>query len=409
MLLSRTLALAALLVALGSSQEKPSQTWTHIGDSKGADNGEVALARTPDGVLHVLWMTKHGTFDLLHNAVTAAGQASSATSPVVTGWMALNSPGLVVTKDGRPTVFLSGIRSLNANEVFSGAIAKLTGNADGTAWQLEEQSMTALRSAGASPLAAAATPDGTPVVSWFTTGALNVHVGLDPRSPDRNLQTACCAYNPNLATDATTGEVVEIWYSNATKSNGLLTQTIVPNQGDVRYLPGSATDDRNSSLQPIQRTALTARLGAPGIFSAYCTGYPSCKGVSLWRHDPPQALSIAGVVDARFVNIAAAPDQFNIWLTRVFQPLALTSSAKSFLAASGAAVHFQATDAGDPLPGVAINVAGLTATTDAEGRATIEFPKGGAPSRLVVTAAKPGYTNGSLVLTAAAEPAKPKQ
>jgi hypothetical protein len=49
------------------------------------------------------------------------------------------------------------------------------------------------------------------------------------------------------------------------------------------FLPGSATPDRRSANPTLQRTAITGRLGAGGVYVAYGSGYPSRTGVVLGR------------------------------------------------------------------------------------------------------------------------------
>jgi hypothetical protein len=53
--------------------------------------------------------------------------------------------------------------------------------------------------------------------------------------------------------------------------------------------------------------ALTGRPGASGVWAAYCHGYPTCTGVSLWGVGAPSALTVRTSGQAGQVGIAAAP------------------------------------------------------------------------------------------------------
>jgi hypothetical protein len=292
---------------------------------------------------------------------------------------------------------------------------------------------------------------------------LQAHLGLNPKQPDLKFQTTCCAYQPDIAVDAASGEAVLGWFSNATKEHGLYTQTIAPQQGEKQYVPRSATDDRNSSLSIDQRMAITARIGAPGVYVAYGTGYPTVKTVDLWQHGSTEPLGVADAPGARLINISAGPEgrawvmwernrrvyakrsnrsvgrfgatvevvppagkaesgiykvkgEGSIWAldlfvacqsinelatyhTQVLPGLSLIASPPTVDAAAGGNVTFSVTDAGDPVAGATISVAGKSLTTDAQGRATYTVAKGAKPGALSATATKVEYTKASARVT----------
>src|SRR6266508_6497157 len=183
-----------------------------------------------------------------------------------------------------------------------------SGNAAGTAWTLKSGRAAQDNSAYASPAGAGLSSGGTPISTWAVSFRLGVHFGVDPTTPDQIYQTSCCAYQPDVARDAESGENVLGWYSNATDDSGLFTQTISPATGARQIVPGSATADKKSSLSIDQRMAITGRLGASGVYVAHGAGYPSYQTVNLWQHGSSSSKVVAKAQGARFVNIAAAPE-----------------------------------------------------------------------------------------------------
>jgi hypothetical protein len=163
------------------------------------------------------------------------------------------------------------------------------------------------------PVGAAVAGDGTPLFAYGMSFVLGLHVGLDPTTPDANLapDKRCCDYVPDLATDANSKASYMAWFSNADGRVGVWAQRVAPALGPRQKAPGSAKGD--NAVGQDGRTAITARLGAPGVYVAYCSGYPSCKSVLVWRQGGG-VLNAGGSPDVEDVAIAAAPEG-RIWVT----------------------------------------------------------------------------------------------
>lgn len=288
----------------------PPGHWTRVTGATLSTSDEPALARTPDGVLHVVWHSKAGSAEgLMHVAIDADGRLAGAPNAVVQGWSSVGTPALVVGADGGLHVFFGGIRSTNGNET-NNSMNAATAGSSGASWTLVRGSVVHTTNAYASVAAAALEPTGTPVTAWATSYGLGVHVGLDPTAPDETLQSACCAYEPALARDASSGAVVLAWYSNAGKETGIYMQSVVP-QGAKLLAPGSAVAPDADG----HRQGITARLGAPGVYLAYCAGGAGstfCHSVDLWKYGAVQPLVIARAPNAvthagRRVSAAPGP------------------------------------------------------------------------------------------------------
>jgi hypothetical protein len=465
-LLAALFALTALTAALPRvtrAQPGSEQPWTRLTDTTGHNTDEAAWARTPDGTLHVLWLRKDGNnLDLMHTAISKDGQIAGSPSTVLHDWATISIPALVEA-GGKLTAFWGGLRTTNASDPYSqGALYMATSDDAGATWNLDPGAKSKSNSVYASPTAAAITKSGDFVTAWAISFALEAHVGLNPGQPDLVLDKRCCAYQPRFATDSETGEVVLGWYSNISKANGLMTETIEPELGTAVYVPGSASATRTDSLSADQRVGITGRDGAPGIYVGYCEGYPSCRTVNVWPYRAAKAMVVERAPGARFVNIAAGPEgrlwlmwmrsgsiyaarsnraatRFGhpvtvrppegesfiwkvggegspgpldllvsmsvesqglaTWHKQVFPPLSLSASPSRFVAAQGGKIVFTVSDVGDPVAGAKISVEGKTLTTDAQGRASMEFPKGAKAGSISATASMKDYSDARIGIT----------
>jgi hypothetical protein len=462
----KTALLIPILVASQAALEAgPPGEWTRITEITGSNLDEAALARTPDGVLHVAWLRKNGPrVDYMHSAISENGNALGDATPIVTGWTTLVNPTLLGSPAGDLHLFFSGIRSTDYGDPYHrGSLYVATSDSTGANWSLRPGEAAQSGQVYESSTAAAFMKDGQPLAAWALHSGLGVHFGIGRNAPDRGIQLPCCTYLPGLAIDSATGEVVLGWYSNATKAHGLLTRAIAPKDEETQFVPDSATPDRNNSLSLDQRMPISGRAGAPGVYVAYCSGYPTCTSVNLWRFRTPTSIVVAGAHNPRFVNIAQGPEgrlwvmwvegvtlnfmrsnraatrfgpvlslappkgtasifklkgdglpgpldvfahasndaakELATWHTQVLPPLSLSARPTALDASQGGITTFQVTDVGDPVEGVSITVAGKTAITDAQGQASIELPNGTTPGTLTVTGSKAGHRSASTRLT----------
>jgi hypothetical protein len=453
----------------GVSQQNPATPWTRITDATDSNTFEPALARTGDGVLHVVWLKKNGpNRDVMHTAISADGKIA-APVPVLEGWVSLNNPDLIVNKNGGLQLFFGGQRTTDVKDPYShGSLYSASAPASGAAWTLDKGAHAQSNAVTSSPVGAAVLPDGTPVAAWAVSFALQAHIGLNPTTEDLKFQTTCCAYLPDIAVDAQSGEAVLGWYSNASKEQGLYTQTIASKPGEKRFVPDSATPDRNSSLSLDQRMAITARIGAPGVYVAYGAGYPTFKTVNLWRHGSTDPFVITQADGARHVNISAGPEG-RLWVmwqrnrrayatrsnraatrfaailevappagkaesgiykvagegslgpldlflacqsinelatyhTQILPPLSVSASPAKLIAEDGGTITFVVSDVGDPVEGATVSVNGKKLTTDAQGKAVMPIPKGSKPGALSARVEMNGYTAASTKVTLAPKP-----
>jgi hypothetical protein len=432
-------------------------------DPTGRNIDEVALARTTDGALHVVWLRKDGTaWDLVHGTVDSSGRPVGQSSAIVAGWKTIGNPALVASADGLVALF-PGVRGQSAGDPYDGSIYVATAPASGAPWTLGPTQAVGAKTT-ASPGVALAR-DGTPILAWPNVNGVFFHHGIGGAG-DQRFPAACCSYQTNVATDAATGEVVVGWSSNANRNYGLYTLTVEPAVGEQHFLPGSADPTRSSARSADQRVNVMARRGAGGVYVAYCAGYPACTSVNLWRHGGGAPLVVARVRGARVVNGATAPegrlwvmwmagnrlyatrsnraatrfgptvstappsgtqsiwkltgegglgpldlftavttgDGLATWQTRLFPALTLSAGRASVPAGDSATVTFTVTDAGDPVGDATVTLGDRTATSDGAGRVVFSL-RPAAAGRLQARAESPGYVSASAAVAVTARPA----
>src|SRR3954451_740652 len=93
--------LAAAFIAAPTASAGGPGKWTQLGQANLANIDQVALARTPDGVLHAVWTVPAANNDtLVHDGIAANGTAS-APNAIQTGWASIsNTPDLLATPAG---------------------------------------------------------------------------------------------------------------------------------------------------------------------------------------------------------------------------------------------------------------------------------------------------------------------
>jgi hypothetical protein len=444
------LVVAVLALAASSAAGPPGQ-WTRLPGTV-INFAEPGLARTSDGALHVLYTRRNGSReDLIHVSVAPNGRVGGE-SVALGGWSAMSHPDLLRMPDGTLRAFFGGIRSTSSGET-NNAMNTATAPASGSPWTLKPGKAAQATYAYATGVAGAGLArDGTPISTWSGSPGLGFHYGIDPAQTDGTIpQTGCCLYTPDVAVDSANGQGWVGFYSNENAGPGLYVNPIGPTgaQGGRRLAPGSVVG--TSSIYPGNRTSLTGRIGAPGVYLFYGQGYPTFSTLALWKVDTERPHLVIRAARNEHANVAAAPEG-RLWLmwevngtifaartnraaTRVggvnvlrapgsrtvyrlngegsagpldllvndgsafwhqqVQPK-LQLAATSRKAGRGRVVTFRVVDAGDPVAGAAVKAGGRTLRTSANGTATLKQARA---ARLRTTASKAGYaTSAPLVV-----------
>jgi hypothetical protein len=428
-----------VLTVAASASAGPRGQWTRFPGTV-LNFAEPGLARTSDGVLHVLYVRRNGTKeDLIHVEVSPAGKVGGD-AVALGGWSSMSHPDLLLMPDGSLRTFFGGIRSTSPGETNT-SLNTATAPASGAPWTLKPGKAAQSTSAYATSVAGAGlAKDGTPISTWSGTPGLGFHYGIDASTADGKIpQSGCCLYTPEIAVDSASGQAWVGFHSNESAEPGLYVNAIGPGgpQGGRRLAQGSVTG--KSSVYPGNRTSLTGRIGAGGVYLFFGQGYPTFTTLALWKVDTPKPQVVIKADRNEHANVAAAPDgrlwlmweqngtiyaartnkaaskvgaantlkgpgshtvyRLNgegsagpldlivndgqgLWHQQVWPKLSLTGARK------GKSIVFRVTDAGDPVAGASVKAGGKTLKTNASGRATLAKAPSG---RVKATASKAGY------------------
>jgi hypothetical protein len=303
----RAVAVTALVVAASTAPAASAAPWKRVTTPDGASTDQVAHARTPDGVLHLVWHHPTGpnAEDLLHTAISSGGSVGAAT-PVQSGWTSFTNAALVVDPGGL-RAFWGGFRTTDTNDPQRDTNTALSPDG-GASWTLQPGQVNPSDAQSyASPHAATVRGDGSTMQAFAGTLGTWVHAGLSPATPNFNFTPGQQYGNdPDLATDATNRTILA-WYSSATGLLGVRAQDVNPDgspAGAAVTMPG--TGAMNTGM--LARTPLAARRGG-GFYVAY----PTPSGVRVWRVGAGNAPRVARFKDSPVAAIAPA-DQGRIWV-----------------------------------------------------------------------------------------------
>src|SRR5262249_21126354 len=124
-----------LLALTAPASGGPQGAWTQLPGTV-VNFAEPGVARTSDGVLHVVYTRQAGTkADLAHVTVSPAGKVGAATV-ALGGWSAMSHPDLLRMPDGSLRAFFGGIRSTAPGET-NNAMNTATAPASGASWTLQ--------------------------------------------------------------------------------------------------------------------------------------------------------------------------------------------------------------------------------------------------------------------------------
>ena len=400
-------AALAVLAAAASGSGSARTAWSRI--SGPTQPGlQLGLARTADGVLHVIWNRGATNTSVFETRFSAAGK-SLGTSTVATGWNGNVGLALLAMPDRTVRLFAAGTDGIHT---FTAASAGKHWAADSTApWGGAVGEASAV-------IGATLTKDGQAVTAWRGFAA----EGVPPSSIPQNGYEGGMGES-FLATDAATGAVVLSGETNAGQG-GAYSQQILPSPGP-KVLAGPLAKDWSVSS--------SGRIGAAGVFLANANG----KNVRLSRYrGSSKTLATGPYLSA---GLCAGPDgrlwvawgdaADGLFVTRTnraagaFEPVqkvhAPSTNGLSFVQCEGsdgpvdlfaddgtgfwhthllaqlsvhaAAAHGKVTvsvrDAGDPVAGASVAVGGRHLKTGAAGTVTLTLR----PGSYSAAVSAPGY------------------
>ena len=381
--------------------------WTRI-SGPAAPGVQLGLARTADGVLHVIWNRGATGTSIFETRFSAAGK-STGTSTVATGWNGNVGLALVTMPNKTLQLFAAGTDGIHT----------FTASAAGRSWSAQSVGPWGGAIAEASAvIGATLTKDGQPVTAWRGNAA----EGVPPASIPQNGYEGGMGES-FLATDAATGAVLLSGETNAGQG-GAYIQQILPSPGP-KVLAGPLAKDWSVSS--------SGRIGAAGVYLANANGknmrlsryrgssktlatgpYFSaglCAGPQgrLWvawgdasdglfvtrssravgAFEPVQKLRTPSSNGLTFVQCDGSVGPLDLFAndgTGFFHSHLLARFAVR-AAVRGGKATISVRDAGDPVAGATVGVGGRHLKTGANGSVTLALRKGS----YSVSASAPGY------------------
>ena len=258
-----TIAVAGTAAAQGSSVPRhanvftPKVPFTRLATINGTTAQAVASTRSADGNLHLVFQTFAGrTLNGLGAiSISPTGKASAQVT-ALSGWQA-GQPGLVRLPDGTLEAIFGAISPSNVSSVWG-----ITSSDGGSSWAapVNVKGGGPLESLAYGSDITAALSNGTPVVTLPQAGQLVIQRGLGAGSPSYQLtnSTDGAVGETEVATDASSGEVVAAWQSIAGNPK-LYLQGASPSVGALQAVPGQSHNIEE----------LAGRDTGSGVFGAY--------------------------------------------------------------------------------------------------------------------------------------------
>jgi hypothetical protein len=277
-------AMVALLLP-ASAAHAAATSWTQITPATEGNTDEVSVARTADGNLHVVWTrpTPSPGSDLLETPIAPSGVVG-ASGLIASNWASFLNPAVVASSSYGLDVFVGGIHSIAPGDPHVN-LSQFSSTDGGATWTLYPSDLTNTGSAYASDASAALGAGGNPFVTWGSSACLCVHIGLAAATPNANFQSGLgdFGYEPGIAVDRASGQMVVAWYSNGTGHTGIYADGINQSTGQPTGAPALMPGTSDILAGPYSgRTPIAARAGG-GLYVAYSNGYPAHTQLLLWR------------------------------------------------------------------------------------------------------------------------------
>ena len=160
------------------------RSWTALTASASPNFAQAAVARTPDGTQHVVWVVDNPdrTHHYEHTTISPSGAQGPVTRVLTSNWAALSTPvDLGVNADGSLRLAFRGSIDGGTADFFSykGVYTAVSGDG-GNTWVLPREVLATSTSDGGVTMAYL--PDGTPLTGYGDTGGFHWNVGSVPEA-----------------------------------------------------------------------------------------------------------------------------------------------------------------------------------------------------------------------------------
>ena len=279
------------------------RSWTALTASASPNFAQAAVARTPDGVQHVVWVVDNPdrTHHYEHTTISPAGAQGPVTRVLASNWSALSTPvDLGVNADGSLRLAFRGSIDGGTADFFSykGVYTAVSGDG-GTSWVLPREVLAKSTTDGGVTMAHL--PDGTPITGFGDTGGFHWSIGSVPEAA---VPTASVLeftdHDAMAASLVTSGSAVYVVYQSV-RANGVYARQVWPALGAPLRAPGDDT-------HPGPPMAVVDRPGV-GPVAAYAVD----SKVVLWDIAANRVHRVRGMDGPNNVSLAIEPDG-HLWV-----------------------------------------------------------------------------------------------
>lgn len=324
---------AAMMSAISAiAQASTAGTWRQVavGVVASGGSGNLGLARTKNGVLHVLIATPNASAatGIVDVPISPAGTLG-APKTVVSGWKSAEYPDAYVDADGAVHAFWSGSKTSALTDPTRGLNTatgpgswRVAPSAIATAGQIQEEQVRVTE------------VNGAPLFVWPAGPLLYLASGTNPSvKPQLITVPGQTAYAPVIAPDAPNGGAEVAWGAllGGGKTAGYY-RVVAPALGPPARLPASQD----------QYPVIAARAGG-GVYAAYS---PDGKRVVLTKlGGAPEAVPVPPGVQIKAVGVFTGPagrlwiafgNRDTIWVTRTSKALSRFEPLQTLVAPAGA-------------------------------------------------------------------------
>lgn len=299
----------AVLVIVPVAHAGGPGNWTQVTGNDLPGLTEVSLVRTPDGVLHAVWTGSVTRRDVFHRGITAGGRSATATDIVLsTPTGGFENPAIVLEgthlRAFIPGIYYNGVQQVNA-------LFTQTSDLSGSSWTSSPAIVTLDGQVYGSSVRAVVTSGGTSLQTWRATSGVWTHAGLSSAPGPGEYNNAVLGgngYYSNLREDVGDHTVWLAWWAlpSLAHDKGVWVNMVNPANGNPLaapiHLPGSSVSygGAQQSVSPDTAMPMVARPLGGGVYVAAPTGYPTARGVRVWK-----LTNVAGAIQTGFVNVAS--------------------------------------------------------------------------------------------------------
>jgi hypothetical protein len=272
---------------------------------------DIGLVRGTDHILHVIWDTgATGHMRIMDTPIRPSGGVAAMVT-IASGFGSVADPDATAVPGGLD-VFWNGIKNLDTGTPL-GTFSAIRPPSGGK-WSLGPVVPPLSRSTFLGTDSAGTGGDGKPWVAFTGTDWLGLlHIGHpETRIPP----TACCVYQPGIATDGVSHATYIAYLSLINKGQGIWVQRLSQTgaAGRAVRLPGSQTGGNVISIA--QRVGITGRgPGHAGVYVAYINGYPITHALDVLKlgaSRPTVVATVGGANEIQGSTITAGPDH-RLW------------------------------------------------------------------------------------------------